>query len=426
VGCHEFLGRFEIEAHTEVKTPVGRETHRCGRRPLQAPFQGGAGPLVNLEAQMTGTKRVMLALCGALVACACGLAVGAASGQDLERKLNATQAKLEHANRHAGILTTRISHESAQIDRLTTEVAELRNKEAAVAAELAQKQAELDQAQARLDYLKRRLRDAITILEQRLVAIYQSNEPDLITVLLQADGFEDLLARTAYEQTLHNQDNDIVARVRELRNEVQATVNQIRAARDAIAARKHELEVTRISLKARTAELAAARRKQHATLEAVRKRKDDLEGDLSAISQKIAEQLAQGTGALPAGPIRPGGHGLIWPVNGPVVSGFGMRWGRMHEGIDIAVPTGTQIRAAASGAVEIAGYEGGYGNYTCIGHSGGLSTCYAHQSQILVGSGSVAQGQVIGLVGCTGHCFGPHLHFEIRVNGQAVDPLGYL
>ena len=368
----------------------------------------------------------MLALSGALVACACGLAVAGASGQDLQRKLNAKQQKLEHARAHAGVLTTRISHESAQIDRLTTEVAALRNKEAVVAARLAEKQAELEQAQARLDYLKQRLREAIRILEERLVAIYTTNEPDLITVLLESDGFDDLLARTAYERALRNQDSDIVARVRTLRNEMQATVKQVRAARDEIAARKQELEATRTALQARKADLAAARRKQHATLQEVRERAEVLEGDVSEISQKIAEQLAQDAGALPAGPIRPGAGGLIWPVNGPIVSGFGMRWGRMHEGVDIAVPTGTQIRAAASGTIEIAGYNGGYGNYTCIGHGGGLSTCYAHQTQILVGSGGVAQGQIIGLVGCTGHCFGPHLHFEVRVNGQAVDPLGYL
>jgi peptidoglycan DL-endopeptidase CwlO len=373
---------------------------------------------------MTRLKLVMLALGGALVAC--GLALGSASGQDLQKKLDVTQSKLSHVKAHAGVLTTRISHESAEIDRLTTEVAGLRNKEAIVAAQLAQKQAELDQAQARLEYLKGRLREAIQILEQRLIAIYETNEPDLITVLLQSDGFDDLLVRNAYERTMQNQDNDIVFRVRELRNEMQVTVNQIRAARDAIAARKHELEVTREQLQSRKAELATARRKQHATLEAVRKRQDDLEGDLTEISQKIAEQLAQQAGVLPAGPIRPGAHGLIWPVNGPVVSGFGPRWGSFHEGIDIAVPTGTQIRAAASGTVAIAGSVGGYGNYTCVDHGGGLSTCYAHQSQILVSGGSVAQGQIIGLVGCTGHCLGPHLHFEVRVNGQAVDPLGYL
>jgi murein DD-endopeptidase MepM/ murein hydrolase activator NlpD len=376
---------------------------------------------------MTRSKRFGLALCGALITCACAIAVGGASGKSLQQRLNLTQNKLSHARAHAGVLTTRISHESAQLDRLTTQVADLRNREAVVAAQLVQKQAELDQALARLEALKQRLREAIQILEQRLVAIYESNEPDLITVLLQAHGFDDLVARTQYMRTLQNQDNDIVARVRELRNEMQVTVNTIRAARDQIAARKQELAATRMKLKRRTAELATARRKQHATLLAVRKQQDDLEGDLTEISQKIAEQLAAGTGALPAGPIRAGGNGLIWPVNGPVVSGFGMRWGHMHEGIDIAVPTGTQIRASAAGTVSIAGPSGGYGNYTCIDHGGGLSTCYAHQERILVSGGlHVAQAQIIGISDCTGHCLGPHVHFEVRVNGQAVDPLGYL
>jgi peptidoglycan DL-endopeptidase CwlO len=376
---------------------------------------------------MTGSKRLMLALSGALVACACAITVGSALGQDLQQKLNSKQNKLSHVQAHAGVLTGRISHESAQLDRLTSEVAELRNREAEVAARLSQKQAELNQAQARLDALKRRLHEAIQILEQRLVAIYESNEPDLITVLLQAHGFDDLLARTQYLETLQHQDNDIVSRVRELRNQMQVTVNTVRAARDEIAARKHELEVTKAALEQRTAQLATARRKQHATLEEVRKRQGDLETDVNEISEQIAKQLAESSGALPAGPIQPGGHGLIWPVNGPVVSGFGPRWGSFHEGIDIAVPTGTPIRAAASGSVEIAGAEGGYGNYTCVDHGGGLSTCYAHQERILVSVGqAVSQGQIIGITDCTGHCLGPHVHFEIRVNGQAVDPLGYL
>ena len=215
--------------------------------------------------------------------------------------------------------------------------------------------------------------------------------------------------------------------MRGLRNAMQVTVNTVRTARDQIAAHKQELEATRLRLRQRTEELATARRQQHATLMQVRKQQDHLEGDVSDISEKIAEQLAQQAGVLPAGPIRPGAHGLIWPVNGPVVSGFGPRWGSFHEGIDIAVPTGTSIRAAASGSVSIAGSVGGYGNYTCVDHGGGLSTCYAHQERILVSVGQeVAQAQVIGVSDCTGHCLGPHVHFEVRVNGQAVDPLGYL
>jgi murein DD-endopeptidase MepM/ murein hydrolase activator NlpD len=380
---------------------------------------------------MTGSKRLMLALAGAVAVCACAMAGGTASGQSLQQKLNSTQNKLSHARAHAGVLTGRISHESAQLQTLTSQVAALRNRAAVVATELRQKQAELDSAQARLEHLKKRLGEAVQILEQRLVAIYESNEPDLITVLLQSHGFDDLVARTQYLETLQHQDNDIVSRVRDLRNQMQVTVNTVRTARDEIAARKQELDATKARLKARTTELATARQKQHATLEKVRNQQDDLEGDLNDISQKIAEQLGAGTGALPAGPIQAGGHGLIWPVNGPITSGYGPRnignGYEFHPGVDIGVPTGTPIRAAAAGTVSIAAPTGGYGNYTCIDHGGGLSTCYGHQERFLVSSGQqVAQGQIIGLSDCTGYCFGPHVHFEVRINGQTTDPLGYL
>jgi murein DD-endopeptidase MepM/ murein hydrolase activator NlpD len=132
---------------------------------------------------------------------------------------------------------------------------------------------------------------------------------------------------------------------------------------------------------------------------------------------------------LSGGPIRAGSGRFIWPVNGPITSPFCERrsWEACHPGIDIGVPAGTPIHAADTGQVVIAGPQGGYGNYTCIRHTTSLSTCYGHQSQILVQVGQVVQqGQVIGLTGCTGLCFGPHLHFEVRVNGGVVNPLDYL
>jgi murein DD-endopeptidase MepM/ murein hydrolase activator NlpD len=95
--------------------------------------------------------------------------------------------------------------------------------------------------------------------------------------------------------------------------------------------------------------------------------------------------------------------------------------------MDIAAPIGTPIRAADSGTVRIAGWVGGYGNYTCIAHSASLSSCYGHQSRIGVSVGqSVTKGQIIGAVGSTGHSTGPHLHFEARVNGGVVNPMNYL
>jgi murein DD-endopeptidase MepM/ murein hydrolase activator NlpD len=119
-------------------------------------------------------------------------------------------------------------------------------------------------------------------------------------------------------------------------------------------------------------------------------------------------------------------------VNGPITSPFGSRClgngdCSSHPGLDIGVPAGTPIHAAASGTVIFTGWLGGYGNLTIIDHGRGLATAYGHQSSIAVGVGaSVSQGQVIGYVGCTGYCFGAHLHFEVRVNGSVVDPLGYL
>ena len=103
-----------------------------------------------------------------------------------------------------------------------------------------------------------------------------------------------------------------------------------------------------------------------------------------------------------------------------------MRWGRMHQGIDIGAGTGTPIHAAKAGTVTFAGTMSGYGNVVVITHSGGLSTLYAHQSRIAVSGGAVSQGQVIGYAGTTGHSTGPHLHFETRIDGTPQNPLRYL
>lgn len=125
-----------------------------------------------------------------------------------------------------------------------------------------------------------------------------------------------------------------------------------------------------------------------------------------------------------------GGGTLAWPVRGTVTSPFGMRWGRLHAGIDIAAPAGTAIHAAERGSVTLLGPVAGYGNYLCIQHRPSLTSCYAHLSDYRTQLGRrVARGQLVGLVGCTGHCLGDHLHFEVRVGppwSRPVDPLRYL
>jgi murein DD-endopeptidase MepM/ murein hydrolase activator NlpD len=373
------------------------------------------------------------------------LCATAAPAQDLESKREEKEAKLSKVRQREGVLTTTISHYRSQIERLTDEVAALRTREAEVRSRLEAKQAELDEAVAELDVAKRhlavvkaRLKRALVALRDRLVAIYETGTPDVLSVIVGADGYDELINRTEYLNRIHGLDEAVVSRVKDLRDQVKRTVARLRAAkdrieaaRDAIAAEEQALADARSALQQHQSKLVEARRSREAALEKINSVEQHIEGDLAEIQSKIAAQLAASASApLPAGPVRYGSGQFIWPVDGSVVSGFGMRWGRMHEGIDIAVPEGTPIRAAASGTVVLVQSEaesGGYGNFTCLDHGGGLQTCYAHQSSVAVSSGqSVSQADVIGYTGCTGRCFGPHLHFEVRINGAPTDPLGYL
>ena len=393
---------------------------------------------------MFKTRLAPAAAVAAVAALVVLLGSAAAPAKDLESELSAKEAKLSKVRERKGVLTTTISHYKAKIERLTDEVATLRAQEAEVRTRLEAKQAELDGAVAELDVARKHLavvrahlKRALVALRERLVTIYETGTPDILSVLVEAGGYDELVNRTEYLNRIHGLDEAVVSRVRDLRNQVKRTVARLRsakdrieAARDAIAAEEQALASARSAVQQRQTSLVEARRSREAALEKITETEQDLDGDVASIQAELAATLA-GTGSapLPAGPIRYGSGQLIWPVDGPVVSGFGMRWGRMHEGIDIAVPAGTPIRAAADGSVVLVQSEaesGGYGNFTCLDHGGGLQTCYAHQSSFAITSGSVSQGDVIGYVGCTGHCFGDHLHFEVRVNGAPTDPLGYL
>jgi murein DD-endopeptidase MepM/ murein hydrolase activator NlpD len=357
---------------------------------------------------------------------------GGAFAQDLQSELDQSQAELQQQQDRKGVLSSELADFNAQVDQLAGEVAILRNREAIVVAELRSVQARLNREKDRLAQLKDQLHRSLNVLRQRLVGIYRSGNPDLITVMLEADGFDDLVSRYEYLRRIEEQDSSIVGRVRTLRNGTRVTVERVTEDRNEIEAKKAELVRTRTQLEAREAELAAARDSKAAALETVSSSIDKLEGDVSDLQGQIQQQIQQASATpggppLPAGPVQGASGGWIWPVNGTITSPFGYRWGRMHEGIDISVPEGTPVRAAKAGSVILAAYTGGYGNYTCVDHGGGLSSCYAHQSSFAVSPGDqVGQGDVIGYSGNTGSSTGPHLHFEIRVNGTAVDPLGYL
>lgn len=362
----------------------------------------------------------------------------------VEERLNQTEDKLTEANDRKGVLSSEIAALSRRISDYESQVSALRAEERAVELRLAAKQEELDSAEAEvadayreLKVLAGRLKRSLQILSDRLVSIYQSGSTEIADLVLTSADYGELIEQSEYLEHIQNQDETIVTRVRDLRDQQQATVvklkkakETIEAARDSIAAEERNLATARQAVEDQQGELLAVRGQRRDALGRIDDQVGHLEEIQADLQAKIQEQIAAASGlsTLPAGPMSaPSAAGLIWPLDGLLTSGFGYRWGRMHEGIDIAVPEGTPIRAAKAGTVIMASYNGGYGNYTCVDHGSGLSTCYAHQSGFAVSSGqSVGQGQVIGYSGNTGSSTGPHLHFEVRINGAAQDPMGYL
>ena len=344
------------------------------------------------------------------------------------------------------VLSSDVAGFTRRINVLQDDITVLQNKQVRLTASLDRKRAELARIQEdlrrerlRLARLRARLAEARAALSKRLVELYKADQPDLVTVVLESNGYADLLERTEFMQRVSTQDARIIDIVVRAKKEATATAKRLdklekraKVVADQIANEVNQVTAVKDQLVDRRGRYQEARGQKSALLARTRDDRHDLEGDLRALEAEQAKVLAalratSTSGSSPAGPIQQGSGGMIWPVSGPLVSPFGMRWGRLHAGVDIAVPTGTPIRAAQSGRVVLLGWTGGYGNYTCIQHTGGLSTCYAHQSRYATSNGaSVSKGSVIGYVGCTGHCFGDHLHFETRINGSPVNPAGYL
>lgn len=381
-----------------------------------------------------------------LVADAGGPRARAAS---LSNRIQQVEGQIGRKRGTERVLTTQIAAYTARINQLQARISVLRTRESFVQdsldrsqAELAHTQLELRADRARLVRLRARLAQAKAALARRMVEIYESDHPDLVTVVLSSHGFAELLERADFMKRISDQDRaivNLVARAQAEAKAIERRLSALEARQQALTARilvrrrqitavKQDLIDTRVGYQG----TRAAKRN---VLSHVRVERAHLEGNLSdlrAEQAKITRTLQQSQGSLPAGPVVHGNGSLIWPVNGPITSQFCERraWEACHPGIDIGVPSGTPIRAAAAGRVSLlqsASSSGGYGNFTCIQHSGALATCYAHQSSFSVSLGqSVSQGQVIGLSGCTGRCYGAHLHFEVRINGAVTNPLNYL
>ena len=277
----------------------------------------------------------------------------------------------------------------------------------------------------------------------RLVELYKADKPDVVTVILESDGFADLLERAEFMQRVSEQDRRIIDRVRDAKAESVADGEAARRARGSASARSPR------SLASAPTEVAADQGRPRraasneyaggARRQAARRSSPTACGPPRARGRpRVAREAsrrrsprgsagAQRRSAV-AGPVRQGSGRFIWPVNGPITSPFGMRWGRLHAGIDIAVPERhADPRRRRPARVAIAGWTGGYGNYTCINHGGGaLHVLRPPVADRGLGRPERQPGPGHRLLRQHRQLAGPHVHFEVRINGNPVDPMGYL
>lgn len=365
--------------------------------------------------------------------------------EQVERRIAELRSQITAAQSERTELAETIEETQARMTRVKTALAqaEFGLAEAEVAVDFREESvADFGQRIRRLDVelagtrLEQRL--TVDLVKERAAELYMSAALGAEASFLASGDFNTASIRVQYMRNLLAETQVLLSSLEVLERQEQTRQDRLRAEQAQEAVLLAELEADQAKAEEQRSAVAGLRRElsqelalQVALLAQVNEEITDHEGQVAALeaeSEELEREILRRQIREGRAPGR-----LAWPVSGVLTSPFGMRihpvlgGRRMHNGIDIGLPTGSPIYASANGRVILAERRGGYGRMVVLDHGGGLSTLYAHQSSIAVSVGDqVLAGDVIGYIGCSGYCTGPHLHFEVREVGAPVDPMKYL
>lgn len=354
-----------------------------------------------------------------------------AAGEPVDQRIEQTRSALQQAKKREQSALGVLSKNQKDLNKIQSNLTAINSQLQTAQTRATNTRDELEQVEAELLALEEKLEQRRTLLRKRVNAFYRRGPMCYLEVMLSAASFSDLINR--YELSSYFIRFDL-----RLLNEYRCTYAEIGAKRREIEARHEELAArTRaISMlkdqagkqQQQAAEKVRLTQQEVAKIQADRVRLEQALEELEQLSRELGSEMRRKGSGTSLGTGK-----MMWPVLGRLSSDFGWRRhpvlkrNKFHSGQDIAIPSRTPVLSADSGIVRIAGWQGGYGYLVAIDHGRGLSTFYAHNSALLVKEGDVVvKGQRIALSGSTGLSTGPHLHFEVRINGEPVNPIPYL
>lgn len=342
------------------------------------------------------------------------------------------QEKLDQVNNQKSTVQKQLNEGKKKVNALNEEIKSLEKQINAAESEVGTLQGQIDKTKnditaklANLEKVKAEMEVQNTNMNNRLRAMYKNGDVGMLEILLGSESISDFLSNADMAQKIMDNDAEML--------------EQMQVQYEAIEKQKKELESMQAKLVAQQDEIEAKQKSLEASQNQVNVKKEEVVKDNKALEAQIndfnreAAALAASIRALQDNNAVYSGGALGWPCQGRISSEFGYRihpilkTKKLHTGLDIAVPTGTTIRAAADGKVIKAGWNNSYGNMVMIDHGSGIVTVYAHNSKLNVSTGqTVTRGQQIAAAGSTGQSTGPHCHFEVRLNGEYQNPRNYL
>ncbi len=362
--------------------------------------------------------------------------VGAETSRQSELKqlIRRTQQEISNKKKKEKSVLSDLITQQQDLGRLEQNYNQVRNQLGRVQNQYEESKRQLAGLRQNLQQLKQARDQRQLQLNQRLVAIYKHGPQSYLSILFEARDFADLISRFSLFAYIVRNDMADLGKLEEAQNAVQNEQQRVEIKTAQVANEFRSVAALKDKVSQQQKQVAAkvdSTKSELSKIQSDRSRLEKALAEYEATSRQLEAQIRKDQQKTTGGVLGTGK--LIWPARGPISDPFGWRFHpilrtkRFHNGLDIAVPSGTPVHAADGGVVLVSGWEGGYGNFVAIDHGNGISTCYGHNSRLLVKVGQrVSQGQVVAYSGSTGLSTGPHIHFEVRVKGTPVDPRPYL